>query len=384
MLELHIIMNLLQQGLHALRHRGIDEAATYFTQARQHLSPDHVELVSLLDTLLQRNVDYRHVLEELQEISQRLARATVERQISIATLEAMVPVLIKEETISRPSIDVYPALLTVRNDPRLLTRPDSVPSSLESNALPVELFVTCFGHFEVRYLGTPITLCSNNKGQSILRFLVTTPRHSATSDVLRELFWSDDESEAPMHKLHIAVSDLRYSLSKGVPNQTKHRYIFCKNHTYFLDPAIALYTDVDEFLGYHSQGQRDSEKRITSFEKACSLYRGPFLWEEIYADWSSSQRDQLALMYLNMCRALLEHYFQAKCYEVATSWAQAILKEDNCDEFAHQKLIQIYAAQGLYHRALQQYQHCEHTLYEELGVQPMSETQLLIRQLFPL
>jgi DNA-binding SARP family transcriptional activator len=383
MFELHIIMTLLQQGFHALRHRGFDEAVTYFIKAREHLSPDHVELASLLDIFLQRNVDYRHVLEELQEISQRLARVTVEQQVSIATLEAMMPLLIQEETNSRPSIDVYHSLLTVRDDPTLLTRTDSVPSSLESNALPVELFVTCFGHFEVRRFGVLIPLCSNTKGQSILHYLIAAPRHNATSDVLQGLLWPEDEPKTALHKLHIAICDLRSSLSKGMPNYAKGGYILCKNHTYALDPTISLHIDVDEFLKFYQQGQRDNVKLVDSYEAACRLYRGPFLWEEIYANWSSSQRDQLALIYLTMCKALLEHYFQAKCYEEATAWAQAILKEDNCDEFAHQKLIQIYTAQRLYHRALQQYQHCEHTLYEELGVQPMYETQLLFRQLFP-
>ena len=382
MIELHMIMFLLQQGLYVVRSKGFDEATTYFTRAREHLSPDHVQLVCVLDTILQGNVNYRNVLQELQEISQRLARVTVEQQVSIATLEAMMPALVGEETIPCPTVDEHFSLITHPDDLELLAQPDAI-SSLESNASFVELYVTCFGHFEVRRFGVPILLCSNTKGQSILHYLVVAPRHSATSDVLQELLWPEDEPRATLHKLHIAISDLRHALNKGMPSDAKGRYILCKNHTYTLDPTISLHIDVDAFLEYYHQGQCDSEKRVASYKAACSLYKGPFLWEEIYADWSSSQRNQLALIYLTMCRALLEYYFQAQCYEEATTWAQAILKEDNCDEFAHQILIQIYAAQGLYHRALQQYQCCEHALYKELGIQPMQETQLLFQQLFP-
>jgi LuxR family maltose regulon positive regulatory protein len=295
----------------------------------------------------------------------------------------MLFLLVRDEAFPSSIIDEQRSLVKHPLDPLLLAQPTSVHSSFEGSAPPPELSITCFGHFEVRRFGIPITLCSNTKGQSILHYLIAAPRHSATSDVLQGLLWPEDEPKAAQHKLHIAISDLRSSLSKGMPRHTKGGYVLCKNHAYALDPTISLHSDVDEFLKFYQQGQRDNEKLVDSYEAACRLYRGPFLWEEIYADWSSSQRDQLALIYLTMCRALLEHYFQAKCYEEATTWAQAILEEDNCDEFAHQKLIQIYAAQRLYHRALQQYQHCEHTLYEELGVQPMYETQFLFRQLFP-
>jgi hypothetical protein len=79
---------------------------------------------------------------------------------------------------------------------------------------------------------------------------------------------------------------------------------------------------------------------------------------------------------------LLEHHFPGKCYEEATTCARVMLKENNCDEFAHQKLIQIYTAQGLRHMTLQQYQYYEDTLYQELSIQPRPDTQLLLQRLF--
>ena len=57
MLKQQVIMSLLQQGLHAVRHGGFAEAARYFTQVRMHLSTDYVELATLLDIFLQRNAD---------------------------------------------------------------------------------------------------------------------------------------------------------------------------------------------------------------------------------------------------------------------------------------------------------------------------------------
>ena len=113
---------------------------------------------------------------------------------------------------------------------------------------------------------------------------------------------------------------------------------------------------------------------VAYYESACDLYTGPFLSEDLYADWSSIQRKQLSQIYLTMCNALAEYYLEAGSYEHAMRWIGAILKENRCDEVAHRQLIRAYAAQGRRSEALRQYQLCARILAEELGVQPMPET----------
>src|SRR5258708_13611373 len=82
----------------------------------------------------------------------------------------------------------------------------------DSDFLPA-LYLTCFGRFEVRRLGQPIPLCSSRSGQSILRYLVVQPGHSATSDAFMALLWPEDEPEVAQPKLHSAISPLRPSLN---------------------------------------------------------------------------------------------------------------------------------------------------------------------------
>src|SRR5207253_1670480 len=121
-------------------------------------------------------------------------------------------------------------------------------------------------------------------------------------------------------------------------------------------------TDVDEFLCCYQAGQQDGAERVGLYERACLLYRGPFIPEDIYADWSFTQREQLSRIYFTMCSLLTDHYLEIQHYEDAAKWATAILKENRCDEAAHRQLIQIYAAQGRRSEALQQYHRCERTL----------------------
>src|SRR5260370_18459750 len=94
------------------------------------------------------------------------------------------------------------------------------------------------------------------------------------------------------------------------------------------------------------------------------------------------RRKQLTQVYLTMCNALAEYCLETGRYEHAMRWIGAILKENRCDEGAHQQLIRAYAAQGRRSEAMLQYQLCARILAEELGVQPMTETIRLFQSIF--
>jgi DNA-binding SARP family transcriptional activator len=198
---------------------------------------------------------------------------------------------------------------------------------------------------------------------------------------LLAVVWPEDEQTVAQNKLHIAISALRRSLHAGLTCEHGRGYIICKSHVYSLNPAAMIRTDVDEFLHCYQIGQQQCEERVASYERACSLYTGPFLLEDLYADWSFLLREQFSQIYLTMCRVLTEHYLQFQCYEDATKWAIAILAEDRCDEAAYRQLIRIYAAQGRRSEAVQQYHCCKQILCQELGIQPLPETTRLFQTL---
>jgi DNA-binding SARP family transcriptional activator len=152
-------------------------------------------------------------------------------------------------------------------------------------------------------------------------------------------------------------------------------YILCKNGVYQLNPAVWIRSDIDEFLAFYQAGrQYGGSAAIEQYEAACRLYTGPFLPEDLYADWPLIQREQLRQAYLTMCGALAGHYLEVGHFEDAVKWASAMLKENRCDEVAHRLLIRVYAAEGRRSEALRQYQHCERVVAEELGMPLMPET----------
>ncbi len=250
------------------------------------------------------------------------------------------------------------------------------PCMQNSTSLP-ELSITCFGRFEIRRSGQPIVLCPNRNAQAILRYLVAQTGYSAPAEKLVAVAWPEDELEVVQNKLHIAISALRRSLHAGLPRMPGGGYLVYKSRVYSLNSAAIIHTDLEEFLHCYQMGQQRGAERVAFYERACYLYKGPFLLEDLYADWSFLLRERLKHTYLTMCRALTMHYLQSHCYEEAAKWATMILTQDSCDEAAHRQLMQIYAAQGYRSEAIRQYHHCEQILRQELEVQPtLATTQL--------
>ncbi len=386
--EASCLLFLLKRGLDYIQRGHNAEGVAIFALAREQLSPDQIYFADAFDALLQGYAEYQRVQRAFQEASTHFARAYAEQQARVAAFEKVLPTLIRgintPHHSSGPPMDTNDRQLSPHLLARDLQEPplSLIPQSCmrDSTALP-EMSVTCFGRFEVRRLGKPIVLCSSRNGQSILRYLVAKSGHYATSDTLQTMLWSEDEPEVAKNKLHLAISALRRSLNDGSPCEPGCGYIVCKNRVYYLNPAARVRTDVDEFLQCYQTGQQRSEEKAAFYERACRLYTGPFLLEDLYADWSFLQREELSQMYLAMCGVLTEHYLEIKSYEEAAKWAVAILKENRCDEAAHRQLMQIYAVQDRRSEAMQQYQHCERVLRQELGVQPLPETVQLFQAL---
>jgi DNA-binding SARP family transcriptional activator len=193
------------------------------------------------------------------------------------------------------------------------------------------------------------------------------------------VLWPDDDADVARRKLQIAVSDLRHSLNDGYYQNAGGGYLLWKGQCYQLNPAISVSSDVKQFSALSKAGlEASGNEAALHFEKACALYHGPFLVEDLYSDWSFSQRERYTQVYLTMCSALADYYLEIRRYDPAIKWASVVVTENRCDESAYRQLIRAYAGQGRRSEALRQYHRCERVLREELGVPPLPETRRLL------
>jgi DNA-binding SARP family transcriptional activator len=381
---------LLERGLAWIEEGGFSEGIALLTLARELVSPARRDLIDLLDTFLRHYAAYGCAQAELQEAGRRFAGADEELHAQAAFLKTELPLLIAEldGPLLSPPVNVrklthlVPVTDTSSHTPGLSVAPALQPLNGKRTVVTAPtLAVTCFGRFSIRHDGQALTLCPNRSGQTILRYLVAQPEHRASADTLMEILWPDDEPEVARHKLQVAVSALRRSLIKSSGAEL-NGYIQCKDRVYQLNSDVSLSSDVDAFLLlYHAGRQARGAEMAAQYEQACQLYSGPFLVEDIYADWSSRQRDYLCRVYLAMCGMLAEYFLGSSQFEDAEKWAGAILQENRTDEAAHRQLMRAYAAEGRRSEAVRQYQRCERILREELSVAPAPETAMLLQSI---
>lgn len=373
------LLSLFERALCCAQQGLYRDSVVSLRLLREQLSPDQSSLISTLDTFMQCYDNYWQAQQGLQQASKRFVEADRAQQAQTDALEKLLPVLKEDKCIfvpefadqvQKPGLHSSPSQNILHSPPS----PSSQVALIDKHELPA-LSITCFGHFTVKQLHRAITLCTNRSGQTIMRYLMAQPDHSATIDKLIHALWPGDEMDIALHKLRIAASALRRSLNDGYDCDSGGGYLLCRNRVYQLNPTVLLQSDVDDFIKLYRTGLKAEENEmISSYEKACQLYTGPFLSEDLYADWSFFLREQLSQTYLTMCGTLSSHYLHTHHYENVVKWATAILKENKCDEAAYQQLMRAYADEGCRAKALRQYQRCQQVLHEELGIAPMPET----------
>jgi len=363
----------IELGLQCARQGLYDDAIVHFALACQQLPDSHARLANTMNAFIKGHEGYWQAQAALHEASQSFAMASIEQRDRLEVLEELLSKEGAPDNGSRPADDQSLALGTDARPPRLTMSTDGTLPGLR---------ISCLGVFEVHRSQERIPPCHNRSGQTILRYLAAHGRHRETSDVLMDVLWPDDRPEVARHKLHCATSALRQTLNGSCATQKGAGYLVHEDGVYGLTSSATIEIDADEVLAGYAAGQRvGGEDAVPHYEMACRLYTGPFLPEDVYADWSQVRREQLTQAYLSMCTALADHHQRTGNFETASTWALRILEQNRCDESAYQQLMRAYASEGRRSESIRQYRRCESVLREDLGVRPMPETRGLFERI---
>lgn len=206
--------------------------------------------------------------------------------------------------------------------------------------------------------------------RSLFGYLLTHREPWPQREVLMEVFWPGSAPEASRNSLNVAIHALRRTLRPmtGIP------VIVYAGGAYRITSELRLWLDVDEFGRCVESGRRledagEIDQATRDYEFAGGLYRGDFLADDPYEDWTALGRERLRLAHLDALGRLSNLYFNAGHYTACASLCQRIIERDPCREDAHRRLMRCYGRQGQAHLALMQYRICARALAEELGVE---------------
>src|SRR5215218_803653 len=115
---------------------------------------------------------------------------------------------------------------------------------------------------------------------------------------------------------------------------------------------VRVITDVDEFEAHYEEGRRLEKEgwageATAEYEKAIELYRGDYLVEDLYEDWTMVERERLSNNYIDMLGRLAVHYYETEQYQESIGTCYRILEKDRCHEDSFRLLMRCYVKLGL-------------------------------------
>lgn len=329
--------------------------------------------------LKQLQTDYRSAREQLQDVSSRFAEKETLAgwQIRLATnAEDKINASQKYGT----SIATHPAT------PEQALRQGSELSSLVEKRSKPTVQVSCLGTFQVWVNWKAIECWRSNKAKSLLKYLITQQVRSVPKDILMEVLWPGCAPSLANNNLKATVRIIRRTLSSAYAGEDDFPWVLFDDGNYMINTDIDLWLDVEQFeYHWHSGRQLEKEHKlgeaIIEYEAAEALYKGDYLQDDLYEDWTSLRREALKDIYLTILNRLAEHSMQGKDYQDCIAYCQKILAKDHCREDAYRHLMFCYSRLGQRNRAISWYHLAEKNIKRELDISPEQRTKAIYQKL---
>ena len=212
---------------------------------------------------------------------------------------------------------------------------------------------------------------------SLLKALIALGGRDVPEARLAELLWPDADGDLAHHSFTVALSRLRKLLGKEEALILKEGRLSLSNRVCWVDVWA-----FERFLGQAEMAGREGKvtEAVPHYEKALSLYRGPFLAMED-PPWAVSLREKLRGGFLGAVTHMGRYHEDAgQWQEAATCYGEGLDADDLAEEL-YRRLMVCHLRQGQEAEALSIYRRCRKTLSSVLGVEPSAETRAVVASL---
>jgi len=219
---------------------------------------------------------------------------------------------------------------------------------------------------------------SRDKTVQLLQYLISNRQRNALhkEKIMDNLWddWNDRDFKVAMHGINKTLEPDRAS-------RTEPLYIERQGVSYHLN-LEKVWIDVEALEKYIIIGNAfygtDNHVSKTAYKLAIDLYKGMYLPNRIYEDWSSEEREKTQMLTLGAYITLAEIILEENPTE-SIRLAQHALSIDATWEDAYRIQMQAYLAKGNRPQAIKTYIKCETILEKEYGIEPLPETKKLLK-----
>lgn len=196
----------------------------------------------------------------------------------------------------------------------------------------------------------------SSKSKYLLAYLAAH-RGWVNEEFLLECFWPDS-GPGGRRNLHNTIYYLRKCLKAHLSEEQEP--ILREKDALCLNPALALWHDLDEFNGAFEGGD---------LRRVVELYGGPFL-EGCYLDWVLPIRQSLEEKHLQALGRLAQSGADQGRYQETLELSTRLLSADPASQEGHLLKMRAHLGLGQPEAAIRQYKTCARVLLEELHSEP--------------
>lgn len=220
----------------------------------------------------------------------------------------------------------------------------------------------------------------SQKALLLLKILLTNQGASVSKEWLLEHFWPHQPYHKAVRTFNTTIYYLRRALEPYSPDEQLIRH---KHGRYRFHSDYGCWYDVEEFERLYKQAvaceQRDGARALQLFMQVVELYRGDYLVEDEYAEWTATAREYYFELYIqSLLKSVALHTKFGNITE-AIRLCEIALSKDQLRSDAHEHLIYLLAVAGRVSEAANHYKAYRQKLNEEFGLEPSHSFEHMLR-----
>jgi len=246
------------------------------------------------------------------------------------------------------------------------------------------MVVETLGGFHVYVDGREITAkeWGRDKTLQLIQFFITARhRNGLHKEQIIDRLWEDSSVEEGMRNIKVALHGINKALEPNRKPREEAKYILRQGVTYQLTNKD-IWIDVEAFdqaLSLENEYHNDSEKSKAILKYATDLYRGTYLPNRVFQDWTATERERIQLLAINAMISLGELNLKTNPAE-SIRLAQEALIIDSTWEEAYRLQMMAYLHKKNRPQVIKTYNYCAKVLDQEFGIDPLPETRKIYEE----
>lgn len=251
---------------------------------------------------------------------------------------------------------------------------------------PLPLKVRLFGPFEL-WCGNRQIQDSDwprRKTQLLFKCLVSNRGRIFSKDQLIDALFGHLDVDKASLNLYNRISELRKVLEPDLPKRHPSAFIerIGTGDYRFVDTDLC-WVDAESFQRHAETAQELEQtsrwsEAIEQYNKALQLYRGEYLAEDLYEEWTQATRQYLAEKHLDIIEGLIRCHEETAQYTQVINFCKHLIELQPARESAYQAWMKAAYQSGQPEQAAQIYDQCVGALKQHLDISPSLQiTQLL-------